>query len=395
MSQQAIEFLKQQLLGQKESYEWDASGVDRAQELAQQLFNAGITDISKLKMGTRDVTNKVENGTQVAGDGFYGDGTFRDEIEKQNYFDYDGRQIGYIGGGQHAGDKFVNTKKGDNEFSWSSKGKGNVGYFANPREDGTLSLGTKWGSSSDMDTIRDVAKMAAMVGGIGWAGNAGLLGSAVSGGQAAGGLGTYAGVGEGINGGLSAAQAATQAAGPAWGAAGATGGLMQAVPSILPELAAPYEMSSVLGTAGTPGGWSTGLEMTGGSGLLNGIKQAGAGLVKGITDNPLKAAGLLGGAIAGAQSGGDETATRTSKLDPNMEKYLYGSGYGDKNSYMGAAQDWFNQNRSGMNDTMRQGLLGMKQAYTDPRQQQSIDAIRTQGQQGLLGRIATNPFLKG
>jgi hypothetical protein len=104
---------------------------------------------------------------------------------------------------------------------------------------------------------------------------------------------------------------------------------------------------------------------------------------------------LLGG-LAGASEGGkSQTITSMQQVDPRMAQYLYGSGYGDKGSLLGAAQNWWQQNQSGMNANMQQGLDTLKSLYTSPSYSQGYSQMRDVGR-GLLGRpIAGNPFTQG
>ena len=78
-----------------------------------------------------------------------------------------------------------------------------------------------------------------------------------------------------------------------------------------------------------------------------------------------------------------------------MAQYLYGTGYGDTNSMLGAAQDWFKNNRTGMNADMRTGLDQLRSLYTSPGYSQGYTQMRDVGS-GLLGRqVAGNPFTQG
>lgn len=104
---------------------------------------------------------------------------------------------------------------------------------------------------------------------------------------------------------------------------------------------------------------------------------------------------VVGGLLGASEAGKPSTATSQSKTDPRLDQYLYGSGYGDKNSLLGAAQDLWQQNKSGMNPTMQQGLDMQKAALTDPAYAQSYTAMRNAGS-GLLGQgVAGNPFTNG
>lgn len=156
--------------------------------------------------------------------------------------------------------------------------------------------------------------------------------------------------------------------------------------------AAGYGLGSAAGLFG--GGASAG-----GSGLLGQLANSGVGKAVGSVADAVgggkNLAGIVGG-LAGAMEGGkSQTATTTQQIDPRMAQYLYGSGYGDTNSMLGAAQQWFQNNRSGMNANMQQGLDTLKNLYTSPSYSQGYSQMRDVGQ-GLLGRpIAGNPFTQG
>lgn len=132
----------------------------------------------------------------------------------------------------------------------------------------------------------------------------------------------------------------------------------------------------------------------GGVGALGGLGNAIGGIANAV-GGAKNLAGIVGG-IAGAVDGGkDQTSTTSQQIDPRMAQYLYGTGYGDKNSLLGAAQDWWKNNQSGMNANMAQGLDTLKSLYTSPGYTQGYTQMRDVGQ-GLLGRqIAGNPFTQG
>lgn len=129
-------------------------------------------------------------------------------------------------------------------------------------------------------------------------------------------------------------------------------------------------------------------------GLLSGLGNAIGGIANAV-GGAKNLAGIVGG-VAGALDGGKtQTATTTQQIDPRMAQYLYGTGYGDKASLLGAAQDWWKNNQSGMNANMQQGLDTLKSLYTSPGYTQGYTQMRDVGQ-GLLGRpIAGNPFTQG
>lgn len=183
------------------------------------------------------------------------------------------------------------------------------------------------------------------------------------------------------------------------GALGAGGMVMTPMgPAFIPAAAG----GSAIGATGAAigGGIASAI---GGGGLLGSLGSAltnsgvgkAVGAVADVVGGGRNLAGIVGG-IAGAMDGGkDQTSTTTQQIDPRMAQYLYGTGYGDKNSLLGAAQDWWKNNQSGMNANMQQGLDTLKNLYTSPGYTQGYTQMRDVGQ-GLLGRpIAGNPFTQG
>ena len=187
----------------------------------------------------------------------------------------------------------------------------------------------------------------------------------------AGGLSPIAGIG---GGGVAAGGAAAGGGGGSYGDFGTGFG---------------GEWTADLGSLGQVGMGKPGDLVSGAADLLGGGKNLAA---------------LLGG-IAGASEGGKpNTASSTSQLDPRMQAYLYGTGVGDKNSLLGAAQDWWKNNKSGMNDDMTAGLGRLRDLYSSPQYNQGYEQMRSMGQglmnitpagnpftQGLLGMPGTNP----
>jgi hypothetical protein len=102
--------------------------------------------------------------------------------------------------------------------------------------------------------------------------------------------------------------------------------------------------------------------------------------------------GAIGGALDAKKP---DTATQERKMDPRMDAYVYGTGPGDTNSLLGAAQQWFNQNKSGTNADMTAGMGMLRDLYNSPQYRQGYEQMRGVGQ-GLLGtQAAQNPFTSG
>lgn len=133
--------------------------------------------------------------------------------------------------------------------------------------------------------------------------------------------------------------------------------------------------------------------------LEAGLPAAGAGTLAGAGGLGSMAGGMSGkviggllGAAAGAANSGDKTQTSQQRLDPRMEAMLYGAD--GKGGYLGAATDWFNQNRGG-NPLMLQGAQMMADFYRSPQYTEGYNSLRSAGLGLLNTPMAGNPFLRG
>jgi hypothetical protein len=208
------------------------------------------------------------------------------------------------------------------------------------------------------------------------------------------------------------------------GAAGGLGASMGGVP-IDPTIAPSFgdAVGKTIGAAMTEGPAAVGIQnanalqsallnsglgeiggsmLTGAGQLMNTVGGSSLGQAASNALAPGKGGGssslipaIVGGIAGAAEGGKPTTATTQQQIDPRMAQYLYGTGYGDKNSFLGAAQDWWKNNQSGMNANMQQGLDTLRNLYTSPSYSQGYTQMRDVGQ-GLLGRpIAGNPFTQG
>ena len=105
-----------------------------------------------------------------------------------------------------------------------------------------------------------------------------------------------------------------------------------------------------------------------------------------------KVIGGLLGAAAGAANSGDKTQTSQQRLDPRMEAMLYGAD--GKGGYLGAATEWFNQNKGG-NPLMLQGAQMMADFYKSPQYTEGYNNLRNTGLGLLNTPMAGNPFTQG
>lgn len=125
-------------------------------------------------------------------------------------------------------------------------------------------------------------------------------------------------------------------------------------------------------------------------GVASGAAASGAGSM--LSNLSGRAIGGLLGAAAGAANSGDKTQTSQQRLDPRMEAMLYGAD--GKGGYLGAATDWFNQNKGG-NPLMLQGAQMMADFYRSPQYTEGYNSLRSAGLGLLNTPMAGNPFMRG
>jgi hypothetical protein len=95
---------------------------------------------------------------------------------------------------------------------------------------------------------------------------------------------------------------------------------------------------------------------------------------------------ILGGLLGSQKEKTTETATKS--MDPRLDPYIYGSG-----GLIPSAYSWFDQNRSGLNQQMVEGLntiYGQNKAS-----KQGFDMMQNRGMELMGGPIAGNPFTRG
>lgn len=185
--------LRDQILQRWGKYgEWNAAGVDRAQELADILGRNNVLDISKFSANVtpaRPLTDDEKQYYRSQGYGQEDGGLSITEIPETWAFDFgDGRQLGFLGNANNDG-SISKINSGENQgrlAAWSARGKGNVGYNAAQAADGSWYIAPSWGSSSDMGKIRDFAKAALITGAAAYG-----AGSLLGGGGAGAGAGAF------------------------------------------------------------------------------------------------------------------------------------------------------------------------------------------------------------
>ena len=214
--------------------------------------------------------------------------------------------------------------------------------------------------------------------------------------EAAGGIGTLGAGGVGTLGGMGfeapsllgsvapeltapLSTAGSSAAASQLAMGGAPIGLFGDIPAV-PSVGGP--VASIPEHTFLPVGEVPTLAAAGGLGsLLGGV---GSKLVDAAT-SPGGIASLIGAAAGAAGGGGDKTATTQSRTDPRMDPYIYGTGFGDPNSILGAAFNQFKANPTGINPTMQQGLDMQRSALLDPKYAQGYQQMRDFGASLLSG----------
>ncbi len=96
---------------------------------------------------------------------------------------------------------------------------------------------------------------------------------------------------------------------------------------------------------------------------------------------------VIGGLLGGSGSKSQET-TKVNQIDPRLEPYIYGA-----NGSLPAAQQWFSQNKSGMNSQMQQGLTNQASQYAASKP--GFDQMQNLGLGLMGGGVAGNPFSQG
>lgn len=272
---------------------WDASGVDRAEELARLLQANGISDLSQVQI-TPQQGMRTETGYSEAGQDSW-------QVPTTTYgIKANGQDLSFLGDVNNNGSLTLGGNSPthpDGTLGWSAAGHGNVSYQAVTGPDGKVSIQPAWNSSSDAGDARTMAQIYGTV--LGAGAGAGAFGGAAGGATAAAPYGVS----------LSAADVAGMA---------------------LPELST--SLGSMPAVAGGAAGGAVGaglLSDAAGNGLKFGGQSSLGGTGSGLSTTPgmqqalaptLKAAGeapvwaQLAGTALGAMSGKDQQ--QTSSRDP-------------------------------------------------------------------------------
>ena len=372
------ELMQQILAAWGNNGDWNMAGVNRAEELAQLLSQAGVKNLSDLRLektseeyipeynewgelNLNTAAKKTRDGYQLAmGDkrlGYLGNageaGSAKDFLELTNSDPTDASKQQIRLGGSGAGD------------GWTS-------FNLTPGADGSFSIAPQWGDSGNLDEfLKAATAIAAPV--AAWGAGLGTVGLGEAAGAAGGGAAEMvngAFLGEGVASGV-----------PAWDFAAAkaalgSGALGEAAKYGTSALTSTLAGPNVAGGAAAAGG-GTAAAAGGGGGLLGGA--AGTGLAK------LATIGL--GAAAGAEGSDATTATNTRSMDPRIDSRVFGPG-----GVMELADQQFRANPTGQNATMVQGQNMLRGLLGSPDVAASLTNMARAGE-GLMGtRVASNPF---
>lgn len=146
--------------------DWNAAGVDRADELAGMLIRSGINDLTHLGLQVVAAVS-TEPHYETVEDERAGYGVVREEWTEAPrdiqalVFVYESRQIGYLGTpNKKAPNQWTQPNVFDGlEFAWSAAGHGHVSYLIEIRGK-EFALVPKWASSSEAGVWRNAVKTA-------------------------------------------------------------------------------------------------------------------------------------------------------------------------------------------------------------------------------------------
>ncbi|MDQ5882454.1 MAG: hypothetical protein QG616_2286 [Pseudomonadota bacterium] len=377
--------------GQGGSGSWDDAGYDRAMELAQLLAKQGITNLSDLALKNTpydDASAAEYNRVNATGADMNGypisPGLSAEDLNAgggRKQLQIGDKAVGFLGDynndgtyGSNAGE-FLQGKGDEALLGWSARGDGNTSYrVVTDPATGKVSIAPGWNSSSDADTARKLAIAAAVIAG-------GAYGASAMGG---------AGAGAGAGGGLTGVDAAMADYAASGGGAGLFGGGGAAAGGIgtlgtLPEVPGQVASMSTMGQFTMPELASAAYVPTmaelgaGAGGLLSGLGGAGALAKLGITAL---------GAYEGYKGNDPASTTNVRTLDPRIDSRVFGD-----NGLLSNVDSWYQQNKSGQNETMKKAQDWTRGMLSSPEAQQGLARMYGSSQGLLSSPVAGNPFL--
>lgn len=114
----------------------------------------------------------------------------------------------------------------------------------------------------------------------------------------------------------------------------------------------------------------------------------------GLSAGAVSAIGTIAGGLLGGKKGAtNQTTSNAKSMDPRVESMYFGSN--GSGGLLGDLNNWYSQNKSGLNSDMQAGLDHMKSVYQSPLATQGYDRMANTGYD-LMGRgVAQNPFTSG
>lgn len=102
---------------------------------------------------------------------------------------------------------------------------------------------------------------------------------------------------------------------------------------------------------------------------------------------------IIGGLVGGLLGGEEQTTTQQQRMDPRMDKYVYGdeSKRGLLDMAYNVMQDQYKT--GGLNPTQQAGLEMQRQFLMSPQYQQGFSNMLGMGQSLMGGGVAGNPFM--
>lgn len=103
-------------------------------------------------------------------------------------------------------------------------------------------------------------------------------------------------------------------------------------------------------------------------------------------------AGPVIGGLLGS-GGSSSTQTQQNQIDPRMAKYIYGDD--NTQGLLDSAYNWYNKNRSGLNDQMLQGLNSQWNVLSNPSTMAGYQQQAALGSGLMSAPVMGNPFADG
>ena len=190
--------------------------------------------------------------------------------------------------------------------------------------------------------------------------------------------------------GLSALGAFGGAGAAAGGAASGGAGALSALEAgALPAAAGVAPMGLAGAMPAVAGGGLLSGAASGAGGLLN-MQNAGAALK---TAGVLQGVEALGGGGGNNGMSGPTSSSQTRTMDPYVASYIYGKD--GKGGLLSDAYKNYQDNKSGMNPMMEQGLQNQWNSISDPRIRAGYNQMQQLGSGLMSAPMAGNPFTSG